>query len=753
MKINYSFPIARWDEGIPLGNGLLGAIVWGDTREIVLSLDQATLWDERIPESYNRKDWNFVEMLRMIREKKWAALSEKFESPGNDPWPTKLRACRLILRLPKNDAWTKAELDISTGEAVIFSRKGQVAVVCDASRPLLALRAVGAKPTFRLDYPNYEGPPGGGGSAKSLCALGYPAALHGSRKGARFCVQPVTGGQATVTATNWRQGRDNMEIYTCVTGLGDPELMTTEACGLVEACAEKGYAGIKRESSRWWREFWSKSQVQISHKNINQHYQLGQYFLGSSSRTGTPPMPLQGVWTADDGNLPPWRGDFHHNLNTQFSYISYLSNNRIDEGLVFLEHMWTILPKHRELAAHFFKAPGAFIPCAMSLAGELISGWAPYCFSLTNGAWVADMFHRHWKYTLDETFLRDRAYPYCLAQGEFLLHHLKPDPATGRLLLPMSTSAEIYDNTPRSYLPSNTNYDHFLMLKLFKDLEEMSAALGQKKESAKWKRHAKSLGGPALARIPSPDGLIHGDVLGLAPGLPLDRSHRHHAHLMGVYPLNLLHPVNGAREKDLIADSLHQIDLLGTGEWVGYSFSWYAGLCARIGNGGAAISMLERYLDGFVSPNGFHLNGDFKNLGYSVYKYRPFTLEGNFAAVQAVNEMLLQCINGVVHVGYSLPVGISASFSQLRTEGAFLVSASIDKNGVISRFEITSIAGGLCRIANPWPSQSVCIKSSQNQKKDGDIIEFETVAGANYRLAPQGIPQRTGTTFRNQLNQ
>ena len=398
--------------------------------------------------------------------------------------------------------------------------------------------------------------------------------------------------------------------------------------------------------------------------------------------------------------------------------------------------MWKLLPKHRDLATRFFKASGAFIPCAMSLAGQPISGWAPYGFNLTNGSWVADMFHRHWKYTLDETFLRERAYPYCLAQAEFLLSQLKPDPATGRLLLPMSSSAEIYDNTPRSYLPANSNYDHFLMLKLFKDLEEMSLALGRKSESAKWKRHAKSLGSPALVRIPSPDGLIHGDVLGIAPGMPLDRSHRHHAHLMGIYPLNLLHPVNGGKEKELIASSLHQIDLLGTGEWVGYSFSWYAGLCARVGLGKTAISMLERYLDAFVSPNGFHLNGDFKNLGYSVYKYRPFTLEGNFAAVQAVNEMLLQSINGVIHVGYSLPSGISASFDRLRTEGGYLVSANIGGAGMPDRVGIQSTVGGRCRIANPWPEKVVTIKSSRTVKVKGAILEFETVAGAEYCLVP-----------------
>jgi alpha-L-fucosidase 2 len=739
-KLHFTFPIPRWDEGIPLGNGLLGAIIWGDSREIVLSLDQATLWDERTPEAYGRKSWNFDRMLRLIRAKKWKQVIGEFEFPAHDPWPTKFRACRLILSLPKNDAWTRAELDISTGEAVLYSRRGRVAIVCDEALPLLALRATGTNLKHRLQFPDYRKRDGKTAPADSLRALGYPAASHGRRGKTEFCVQEVSSGrQASVSAMRYRKDGDSIELLIYISGLGDTVAMTDEACLAVDPPGSGGFAVIRRKSIAWWKRFWSRSRVSISHEKINRHYQLGQYFLGSCSRTGAPPMPLQGVWTADEGTLPPWRGDYHHNLNTQFTYISYLSNNRLDEGLAFLEHMWTVLPKHRELAGGFFNAPGAFVPGAMSLAGEVISGWAPYSFCLTNGSWVAEMFHRHWKFTRDENFLRERAYPYCVAQAEFLLHWLKPDPETGRLVLPMSSSAEIYNNTPQSYLPANSNYDHFLMLRLFKDLEEMSAALGRKNESAKWKRQAKALGSPALVNVPSPDGLIRGEVLGIAPGMPLDRSHRHHAHLMGIYPLNLLHPARGRSEERVISDTLHQIDLLGTGEWVGYSFSWYAALCARIGRGGAAVAMLERYLDGFVSPNGFHLNGDFKNLGYSVYKYRPFTLEGNFAAVQAVNEMLLQTIDGIMHVGYSLPRGLAASFERLRTEGGFLVSADINERGETICLEIQSTVGGVCRIANPWHgtrARVIIASARHTRSRRGSTLDFDTDAGTSYRISP-----------------
>ena len=744
MKIDFTIPIARWDEGAPLGNGLLGAILWGHEREIYLSLDQATLWDERTPSSCREKNCHFHELLRLIRAGQWEKITEIFEAPqSNYPWPTKLRACRMILSLPAADRWTRATLDISTGLLELFSRKGKVSVVCDAHRPLLALKSTGLDLRHRMEFPDYREPVDKNdfttcGYAGLLSDLAYPAAEHGRRGRTAFCTQDIGDGKATVTATLAHKIRGGSEIFTYISSPGEAGAMVDESCAAVDACLKDGFDGIRRGSARWWKNFWSRSGATLSHEGINRHYQLGQYFLGSCSRLGAPPMPLQGVWTADEKTLPPWRGDYHNNLNTQFCYISYLSNNRLDEGMAFLDYMWKVLPKMRDMAKCWFDAPGAFTPLCLSLGGEAICGWAPYSFSLTNGAWVADMFHRHWKYTLDDTFLRERAYPYCLEQAEFLLHHLKPHPKTGHLVLPMSSSAEIYDGSPRAYLPANSNYDHFIMLKLFRDLEEMSAALGRKSESAKWKRHAKALGPCPTSKVPSADNLIRGEVLALAPGMPLDRSHRHHAHLMGVYPLNILHPENGPREKELIDNSTHQIDLLGTGEWTGYSLSWYAALCARIGRGAAAVSWLERYLDAFVTPNGFHVNGDYKNLGYSVYKYRPFTLEGNFAAVQAVNDMLLQDINGSIRIGYALPAGISASFHDLRAERGFLVSADIDRQGKVGGVVVKSTVGGRCRVANPWKGRAVRVKSARPSKLTGDILEFETKPGAEYRLEPAG---------------
>ena len=73
----------------------------------------------------------------------------------------------------------------------------------------------------------------------------------------------------------------------------------------------------------------------------------GTYFLGAGSRPGHAPMPLQGVWTADQSALPPWKGDYHNDLNTQFTYAAYLTSNHLQQGEAFLDHLWKLLPAAR----------------------------------------------------------------------------------------------------------------------------------------------------------------------------------------------------------------------------------------------------------------------------------------------------------------------------------------------------------------------------------------------------------------------
>ena len=140
---------------------------------------------------------------------------------------------------------------------------------------------------------------------------------------------------------------------------------------VVDKALAAGYAEMRPSHLAWWKKFWSQSSVTLPLEDlaISRQYHLVQYFHGAASRRGAPPMPLQGVWTADNGGLPPWKGDYHNDLNTQMTYIAYQTAGRFAEGSSFLDLMWDLLPAFRKFAKEFYGTGGAAVPGVLRDAG------------------------------------------------------------------------------------------------------------------------------------------------------------------------------------------------------------------------------------------------------------------------------------------------------------------------------------------------------------------------------------------------
>jgi len=381
--------------------------------------------------------------------------------------------------------------------------------------------------------------------------------------------------------------------------------------------------------------------------------------------------------------------------------------------------MWDLLPKHRKFAKSFYNTKGAAVPGVMTLDGKAMGGWSQYSLSPTNGAWVAQAFYWHWRYTMDERFLKERAYPYCTEIATCLESLLKPGPE-GKLKLPLSTSPEIHNNSLRAWLVPNTNNDLALLRWLFGALVEMAPAAGDGAAAARWQKLLDRLDPLAV------EG--EAGALRLSPDESLRESHRHHAHLMAIYPLGVLHVEGTERDRKIIAASLEQLDRLGTKAWVGFGFTWYACLAARAGDADRAVKNLEIFVKAFISRNGFNLNGDYKRLGYSNFSYRPFTLEANFAAAQAVHEMLLQSWGGVIRVFPAVPrKWADVSFRDLRAEGAFAVSAR-RAGGATTWVRVRADRGGPLRLRDPFAGKPVKWNRADVQR-EGDEYRCKLAAG------------------------
>ena len=358
---------------------------------------------------------------------------------------------------------------------------------------------------------------------------------------------------------------------------------------------------------------------------LEKQWYLEQYKFGAAARRGAPPISLQAVWTADNGRLPPWKGDFHHDLNTELSYWPCYSGNHLEEGLGFLAWLWALRPEFKRYTRDYFGKDGLAVPGVTTLAGAADGRLVQYSFSPTTSAWLAQHFDLQWRFSKDRNFLESRAYPWIREVAVFL-DEFSERGRDGRRKLPLSSSPEIFDNRREAWFETTTNYDLGLIKWTYQTAAEEADELGRKAEAAAWRRILGEW--PDLAVDPE-TGLM------FAPGFRYAESHRHFSHQMAFHPLGLVDVSHGPREEEIVRKTLATLDRVGSDWWCGYSFSWLGNLKARALDGAGAAEALRTFALDFCLPNSFHANGDQSKTGKSKWTYRPFTLEGNFAFAAA----------------------------------------------------------------------------------------------------------------------
>lgn len=732
-NLRLNAPIDRWDEAVPLGNGTLGGLLWGEGSLLRLSLDRGDLWDERPATGDPLSTFTYARLVQWVKEGRNAEISKIADAASYDQkHPTKIPAGRMELRFPDGRRVTDFELDLASAEGrARFSDGTVVRAIFAAQEPVAVLEVPGGvAPEVRLLAP------------ESVAQLGYPGARSGGEGQETWFVQETSAGGSHAVVVGVRPGTASVLMAVTVASSAEGGDPLTRARERVKRALQAGYVGVSEPHQAWWREFWGRSRVRLPDAHVQRHYALVRYFHGAASRRGAPPMPLQGVWTADAGTLPPWKGDYHHDLNTQMTYMAYQGAGHFDEGLCFLEYLGDRLPAFRKFARDFFGTPGANVPGVMTLAGAPLGGWAQYSLAPTPAAWLAHLFYLHWRYTGDDAFLKNRAYPWCAEVGASLEALLKPD-ATGRLVLPTSSSPEIHDNSARAWLKPNSNYDLALLRMLYLSLTEMAVALEQPAQAARWRALASGLGA---------DHVDDDGTLRVNADESLTASHRHFSNLMGIYPFNLVTVDGPERERQIIRASLRQYDELGTSQWCGYSFSWMAALRARVGDGEQAARHLDLFVKAFVLRNGFHANGDQTKSGLSSFTYRPFTLEGNFLAMAAVHEMLLQSWSPrpgtgdrpVLRIFPAMPWRWhDASFDDLRAEGGHRVSARRENN-TTTWFRVVAGSTGTLRIRDTFDGRAPRW-SRPGVRREGDDYLVDVRAGDEISATlprPAAVPAR-----------
>lgn len=742
LRVNEA--IRRWDEAIPLGNGLMGCLIWGPADGLRFSLDRGDLWDNSGRLERSDPGFSYENMVRLAHQGDTEELRRLFLEPMLRPVPTKIPAGKLILHIPGGSI--SSELLLDRAEAVIRIGQGDGGAVVlrsflHAGEPvgLIKINRLLNDCDIEVVFPPFRRP----GEAVDfevsrfgphpLRLLQYEPVQTGNQNGLKWFIQKIddTCSYGIFMLTVEKDG--STEIAYTVAATPDGDQWQAQAVKQLRTCLQAGYETVLAAHTTWWNDYWNSSAISIPEPLFEKQWYLSNYFFACCSRKDSPPMPLQGVWTADDGNLAPWKGEYALDLNLQFSYTHYLKANHITEGESVIDWLWALRPAARAFARDFFRGEGICLPGSVSLQGDPLGGWPMYAFSPTNQIWNCQLFERHYRYTGDLDFLRGKAYPYLSETAQFILGLLEKN-SQGYFVLPVSTSPEIHDDSPAAWLTPNSNYDLSLLIYLFTQLKKFAIELDNG-EAGIWQKVLDGL--PELA-------IDAQGVLMLSPDERLTESHRHHSHLMAIYPLRLLDPAS-KDHKRIIDASIRNLVGLGKAMWVGFSFSWMAELYAIQGNGEGAAFHLRLLWETLYSPNGFHLNGDYRQMGLTVFDYRPFTIETNLSALDALQEMLLRSEDGMIEVFPAVPDAwkTNVSFEDFRGEAGILISAWM-KNRAVERIVLKPAQNGEIRLVCPGGWNSVTADEPCDSRKADSRFILRLEKGRTYRLTPHsGAAEKT----------
>ena len=703
-----------WDEGIPLGNGLLGALIWKKEGKLRFSLDRADLWDLRPMKNLDFPEWRYAWVVDQWKNDTYEEVQKKMDVPYDQrPAPTKIPGGALEFALEEMGEIDSVRLNLQTGLCEVTWRNGtRMQSFVHAEKPVgwFVFHQSPAQFQPQLIPPRYRDSTIKEEEINSLVdqdlqRLGYEQGQV-SQWGNRFSyTQKGWGGFLYQIDVAWEKTSTGLiGVWSIYADFPGWEKQNSDQDIMTEAIS-RGYEPELKTHKAWWQQFWKKSSIQLPDKNLEKQWYLEMYKFGSVARSHTPPISLQAVWTADNGKIPPWKGDFHHDLNTQLSYWPAYSGNHLDLEIGFINWLWKYRHTFKAYTQTYYQTNGLNVPGVTTLEGQPMGGWIQYSLGPTVSAWLGHHFYLHWQYSRDFDFLKTRAYPW-IKEVAIHLDELSEKDKNGNRKLPLSSSPEIFNNSREAWFDEITNFDLSLIRWTFEKASELALVLGKKNEAQKWQD----------ILLEWPDFAVHEkEGLMFSRHQPYHTSHRHFSHLMAIHPLGLIDWSHGEDAQAIIRNTIANLEKYGPDWWTGYSYSWLGNLKARAFDGEGAAKALSIFAKAFCLPNSFHVNGDQLKKGYSKYTYRPFTLEGNFAFASGIQEMLIQSHTGMVHVFPAIPDHWKdVSFQNLRTVGAFVVSAKLNQ-GKLKEVDIFSEAGGEIQLINSFPDNQFSAQKPYTQ--------------------------------------